>query len=82
MDRGVFILEIALLLPGQERWRPVAGGIEYDYCTERGVFFSCIAKTLDAAQLLCEDSMLPRARYSAALPRRGVRAVPAPAGQL
>ena len=52
-------MEIALLLPGQERWRPVAGGIEY----ERGELFSCIAKTLDAAQSMCEDWMMRRERY-------------------
>lgn len=30
----------------------------HNYCTERGEFFSCVAKTLDAAQALCEDWML------------------------
>lgn len=52
-----------MLLPGQERWQPVTGGIKYDYCTERGEFFSRVAKTLDAAQALCEDWMLRQERY-------------------
>lgn len=59
----VLVVEISLLLPGQERWKPVVGGIQYDYCTERGEFFSCVAKTLDAAQSLCEDWMMRRERY-------------------
>ena len=43
---GVLVVEIALLLPGQERLKTVVGGVQYDYCTERGEFFSCVAKTL------------------------------------
>lgn len=34
-----------------------------DYCTERGEFFSCVAKTLEAAHFLCEDWMMRRERY-------------------
>ena len=59
----VLVVEISLLLPGQERWKTVVGGIQYAYCTERGEFFSCVAKTLDAAQSLCEDWMMRRERY-------------------
>jgi hypothetical protein len=60
---GVLVVEIALLLPGQERWKTVVGGVQYDYCTERGEFFSCVAKTLEAAHFLCEDWMMRRERY-------------------
>lgn len=56
-------MEITLLLPGQERWKTVVGGVQYDYCTERGEFFSCVAKTLEAAHFLCEDWMMRRERY-------------------
>lgn len=60
---GVLVVEIALLLPGQERWKTVVGGVQYDYCTERVEFFSCVAKTLEAAHFLCEDWMMRRERY-------------------
>lgn len=56
-------VEIAFLLPGQERWVPVSGGVRYDYCSERGEYFSCVARTAEAAQAVCEDWMMRRERY-------------------
>ena len=47
-------MEIAFLLPGQERWVPVSGGVRYDYCSERGEYFSCVARTAEAAQAVFE----------------------------
>ena len=56
-------MEIAFLLPGQERWVPVSGGVRYDYCSEHGEYFSCVARTAEAAQAVCEDWMMRRERY-------------------
>ena len=56
-------MEIAFLLPGQERWVPVSGGVRYDYCSERGEYFSCVARTAEAAQAVCEDWKMRRERY-------------------
>ncbi|MGN0974472.1 MAG: DUF3873 family protein [Gemmiger sp.] len=56
-------MEIAFLLPGQDRCTATSNGVRYDYCSERGEFFSCVAKTREAAQALCEDWMMRRERY-------------------
>lgn len=56
-------MEIAFLLPGQERCVDLGGRVQYDYCSERGEFFSCVAKTLDAAHELCEDWLMRRERH-------------------
>lgn len=59
----VLFVEIAFLLPGQERCVDLGGRVQYDYCSERGEFFSCVAKTLDAAHELCEDWLMRRERH-------------------
>ena len=61
-------MEIAYLLPGQERYTsaPDKGGadrIQYSYRSERGDLFSCVCKTLDDAQERCEDWLLRQERY-------------------
>ena len=61
-------MEIAYLLPGQERCTPVAGEagstrIAYAYRSERGNMFSCICKSMEEAQERCEDWLLRQERY-------------------
>lgn len=61
-------MEIAYLLPGQERSAPVPGPagqerVQYDYRSERGDLFSCVCKTLEEAQSYCEDWLLRQERY-------------------
>ena len=51
------------LLPGQEGFVETENGVFYAYCTERGVYFSCEAKTLEIAQSLCEDWIMRQERY-------------------
>lgn len=62
-ESEVLVVEIAFLLPGQERCVDLGNRVRYDYCSERGEFFSCVTKTLDAAHELCEDWMMRQERY-------------------
>ena len=63
------LVEVAYLLPGQERCIPFAASkngqkrVEYSYRTESGALFSCVCRNLDEARTLCEDWMARRERY-------------------
>ena len=61
-------MEIAYLMPGQERYAKVPGDngqdrVQYAYRSERGNQFSCTCKTLEEAQDRCEDWLLRQERY-------------------
>ncbi|MBE5038654.1 DUF3873 family protein [Subdoligranulum sp. DSM 109015] len=62
-------MEVAYLLPGQERCVPFAANkngqkrVEYSYRSERGEFFSCVCRSVEEARNLCEDWMARRERY-------------------
>lgn len=62
-------MEVAYLLPGQERCVPFAANkngqkrVEYSYRSERGEFFSCVCHSVEEARDLCEDWMARRERY-------------------
>ena len=62
-------MEVAYLLPGQERCVPFAAGkngqrrVEYSYRTQHGELFSCVCHNVEEARTLCEDWMARRERY-------------------
>ena len=62
-------MEVAYLLPGQERCIPFAASkngqkrVQYSYRTQGGELFSCVCRSEDEARALCEDWMARRERY-------------------
>lgn len=61
-------MEVVIVNPGQEAYEalPAVAGkqrVEYFYRTQRGVLFSCISDTLDAARDRCEDWLLNCERH-------------------
>lgn len=71
---GVLVVEIALLLPGQERWKTVVGGVQYDYCTERGEFFSWVSIILDGSMTEEQVFQLIAESYTLTQPKRAAKA--------
>lgn len=65
---GGIIMEVAYLLPGEERCIPLPPKdgkkqVAYSYRTERGDLFECICRNKDEAEQLCEDWIMRRERY-------------------
>jgi hypothetical protein len=60
-------MDTAFLMPGQERCTPIRNTdgqarIAYSYCSQQGRIFSCVCRSLDEAQSLCEDWLLRQDR--------------------
>lgn len=60
-------MEVAYLVPGEERYRMFAAKsgqqkVEYSYRAESGELFSCVSNSLQEAYDMCEDWLMRRHR--------------------